>query len=104
MRPAPKPSWIAIACGGTGGHLFPGLAVADVLQRWGCEVALLVSQKEVDQEAVKSARDMRIVSLPAIGLQSGQGAQFVRGFWKSYHLCRRLFRELRPRAVLAMGG
>lgn len=95
---------IAIACGGTGGHLFPGLAIADVLQELGCEIALLVSQKEVDQEAVKSAQGMYVVSLPAIALQDGNWTAFVRGFWHSFSLCRGEFRGFGPRAVLAMGG
>ena len=46
---------IAIACGGTGGHLFPGLAIAEPLARRGCAVTLLISPKEVDQQAVKNA-------------------------------------------------
>lgn len=50
---------IAIACGGTGGHLFPGLAVAGQLQRSGCDVALLISPKDVDQQAVKAALERR---------------------------------------------
>jgi UDP-N-acetylglucosamine--N-acetylmuramyl-(pentapeptide) pyrophosphoryl-undecaprenol N-acetylglucosamine transferase len=95
---------IALACGGTGGHLFPGLAVADVLQQWGCEVALLVSKKEVDQEAVKSALGMRVLALPAVALQNRKWSSFLRGSWQSYRTCRKSFEQLRPRAVLAMGG
>ena len=64
MNPSasPKP-FIAIACGGTGGHLFPGLAVAQQLQERGCDVALLISPKEVDQQAVKSVLGMEIFTL-----------------------------------------
>lgn len=99
-----KPTVVAIACGGTGGHLFPGIAIAEVLQQWGCETALLVSQKEVDQEAVKSANVMRVESLPAVALQNGEWGRFLRGSLQSYRICRKLFRKLRPKAVLAMGG
>jgi len=94
---------IAIACGGTGGHLFPGLAVGDALVARGCEVTLLVSPKEVDQTAVRSAYGMEVESLPVVAL-SGNLHRFAAGFWSSLGQCRRLFREHRPDAVLAMGG
>jgi UDP-N-acetylglucosamine--N-acetylmuramyl-(pentapeptide) pyrophosphoryl-undecaprenol N-acetylglucosamine transferase len=95
---------IAIACGGTGGHLFPGLSVAEKLLQRDCVVTLLISPKEVDQEAVKSALGMEIVTLPAIGLQRGGELAFLGGFRKSYGAARRLFKVSRPDAVLAMGG
>jgi UDP-N-acetylglucosamine--N-acetylmuramyl-(pentapeptide) pyrophosphoryl-undecaprenol N-acetylglucosamine transferase len=95
---------IAIACGGTGGHLFPGLSVAEKLLQRDCIVTLLISPKEVDQAAVKSASGMEIVTLPAIGLQRGGELAFLQGFKKSYGAARRLFKTSRPDAVLAMGG
>ncbi|MGI8965337.1 MAG: glycosyltransferase, partial [Limisphaerales bacterium] len=48
-QPENKRPHTAIACGGTGGHLFPGLAVAEELARRDCSVTLLISPKEVDQ-------------------------------------------------------
>ena len=95
---------VAIACGGTGGHLFPGLAVGSQLAERGCKVTLLVSPKDVDQQAVKSAAGLEVVTLPAVGLTRGRRLAFVRGFWQSYRASARLFKAGPPHAVLAMGG
>jgi len=96
--------FIAIACGGTGGHLFPGLAVAEQLVKRGCAVTLLVSPKEVDQQAVKNAQGVEVVTLPAVALQSGSRIAFLRGCWQSWRAARKLFQARPPHAVLAMGG
>jgi len=95
---------IAIACGGTGGHLFPGLAVGNELVQRGCDVMLLISPKDVDQQAVRAARGMQVVTLPAVGLERGNIAGFIKGFRASYREARRVFSSRRPQAVLAMGG
>ena len=97
------PKRIAIACGGTGGHLFPGLAVGDAFVARGCEVVLLVSPKEVDQTAVQSAYGMEVESLPAIAL-NGNPVRFAGAFWSSFCRCRKLFYDNPPDVVLAMGG
>jgi UDP-N-acetylglucosamine--N-acetylmuramyl-(pentapeptide) pyrophosphoryl-undecaprenol N-acetylglucosamine transferase len=102
--PGANTPFVAIACGGTGGHLFPGLAVAEQLQKRGCAVALLISPKDVDQEAVKSARGMEIFTLPAVGLQNRNYFSFAGSFVKSLFAARNIFRKRRPAAVLAMGG
>jgi len=95
---------VAIACGGTGGHLFPGIAVGQELMRRGCEILLLVSEKEIDQQAIKSAYGMRIESLPAVGLQARQLGRFLNCFTKSLVAVRRIFSRRPPRAVIGMGG
>jgi len=102
--PSQSTASAVIACGGTGGHLFPGLAVAEELRRGGCRVTLMVSPKDVDQKAIASISGMSIVTLPAVGLNRGGWMSFFPGFWKSYQLARRLFAEQRPDVVLAMGG
>ncbi len=101
---AKQPVHVAIACGGTGGHLFPGLAVAEQLRGRGASVSILISPKEVDQQAVKSARGVEVVTLPAVALQRGCRLAFFRGFLRSWSAARKLFRARRPDAVLAMGG
>lgn len=102
--PETKTPFVAIACGGTGGHLFPGLAVAGQLKLRGCDVALLISPKDVDQQAVKSASGMEIFTLPAVGLQNRNYFTFATSFVKSLFAARRIFNKRRPAAVLAMGG
>jgi UDP-N-acetylglucosamine--N-acetylmuramyl-(pentapeptide) pyrophosphoryl-undecaprenol N-acetylglucosamine transferase len=99
-----KTLFVVIACGGTGGHLFPGLTVAEQLQKHGCHVALLISPKDVDQQAVKSARGMEVFTLPAVALQNRNYFSFARSFWQSWRAARNIFQARPPHAVLAMGG
>ena len=99
-----KKPYVAIACGGTGGHLFPGLAVAGELKRRGCDVAVLISPKDVDQQAVKTVTGVEIYTLPAVGLQNGNYLPFIASFAQSLFVAWNLFLRRRPDAVLAMGG
>ncbi len=101
QTPTPR---VAIACGGTGGHLFPGLAVAEELRQRGCTVTVLISPKDVDQQAVRGATGVQVATLPAVGLSRGGAVAFARGFARSYFAARKLFRSEPPEAVLAMGG
>lgn len=96
---------VALACGGTGGHLFPGLAVAQELADRGARVVLFVSPKEIDQLSVHSARErFPVVTLPAVAFSAGRAWSFVANTWKGYRVARERFRQDRPAAVLAMGG
>ena len=95
-----------IACGGTGGHLFPGLAVAESLRDRGHEVMLFVSEKEVDTLAL-SGRTFRFEKLPTVGLPSLYSPAifgFLHRFNESLSLCRSIYRKFKPQAVLGMGG
>jgi UDP-N-acetylglucosamine--N-acetylmuramyl-(pentapeptide) pyrophosphoryl-undecaprenol N-acetylglucosamine transferase len=100
---SPKPL-VWIACGGTGGHLFPGIAIADELLRRGCDVTLVISPKEVDQQSVKTLQGIEVTTLPAIGLTRGRLLEFCTRFRKSFLAARRLLQERPAQAVLGMGG
>jgi UDP-N-acetylglucosamine--N-acetylmuramyl-(pentapeptide) pyrophosphoryl-undecaprenol N-acetylglucosamine transferase len=99
-----NPNLVAIACGGTGGHLFPGVAVGRELLRRDCEVTLLISPKEVDQQAVKYVVGMGVETLPAVALQDRNYLRFGRGFGRAMAVSLKLLRKTKPGAVLAMGG
>jgi UDP-N-acetylglucosamine--N-acetylmuramyl-(pentapeptide) pyrophosphoryl-undecaprenol N-acetylglucosamine transferase len=104
MRPKRSDNFVAIACGGTGGHLFPGIAIGEKLLERGCNVLLLVSRKEVDQLSARGATGMEVASLPAVPLLKGRLPQFVGAFWQSFRQVRQLFKARRPSAVIAMGS
>ncbi|MEN3371295.1 MAG: UDP-N-acetylglucosamine--N-acetylmuramyl-(pentapeptide) pyrophosphoryl-undecaprenol [Verrucomicrobiota bacterium] len=96
-----------IACGGTGGHLFPGLAVAEVLRSRGHEVLLFVSEKEIDSLALSGRSEFRFHKLPTIGLPSPFSPAifgFARRFAESLRVCRGIYRKFKPHAIIGMGG
>lgn len=98
---------LVIACGGTGGHLFPGIAVAEAWVRQGGEVLLLISEKHIDTLATEGYDHLRFVKMPSIampGIFSVKMPGFLLAFFRSFFACRRLFNEFRADAVLGMGG
>lgn len=96
-----------IAAGGTGGHLFPGLAVGEVLLKRGHEVMIIVSEKEIDAIATSGRSEFKIEKVAGVGLQRKTPLgliQFARKFYAGYQQCRELFNRFQPDAVLGMGG
>lgn len=97
---------IAIACGGTGGHIFPGLATAKELVARGHDVTLWMAGKDIEIDAVKSW-DGEIITIPAEGFQFGislESVQTVLKLLKAYRMSLPLMRKNRPDVVLAMGS
>lgn len=106
-HPVSKSYKILIACGGTGGHLFPGIAVAETLVARGHEVRLLISRKKVDAEASAKYGKLRFDTVPAIAKPptlSPRMIPFLWKLWRSVRECKRLIRDFGADAVLGMGG
>ncbi len=98
---------LVIACGGTGGHLFPGLAVAEEWTARGGEVLLLVSEKEIDREARSKYGKYRFETIPAIGKPatfSPKMPAFLWKLWRTMGRCGDLLKDFKADAVLGMGG
>ena len=96
-----------IACGGTGGHLFPGIAVAEVLRERGHAVLLFVSEKEIDSLALSTRSQFRFERLPTVGLPSIYSPAifgFSRRFVESVSRCRSIYQKFKPHVVIGMGG
>lgn len=98
---------IVIAGGGTGGHLFPALAVAEVFQERGHETAIFISEKEIDGLATRDRSEFHFEKIPGIGMP-GLFSPAMIGFLKtnteSLFLCRAFYRKFLPDIVLGMGG
>jgi len=97
---------VEIACGGTGGHIFPGVATAMVLEAMGHEVRLWIVGKNVESDALKGWKG-EVVTVPAEGLPHGFSLRTVRNGLKllgAAQTCRKIMKKERPNAVLAMGS
>lgn len=96
-----------IACGGTGGHLFPGIAVAEILKGRGHEVTLLISEKKIDALAASNHNTLTFEKMPFLAMPkpwSPKMAGFMLGVWNGLKRCKDLIRKHHTSAVLGMGG
>ena len=102
-----KPLKIIIACGGTGGHLFPGIAVAQELKSRGHEVLLLISEKKVDAQASEKYSELRFETVKAIAKPptfSLRMISFLFALRKTIKQCRAIIQRENADVVLGMGG
>ncbi|MFT3990966.1 MAG: undecaprenyldiphospho-muramoylpentapeptide beta-N-acetylglucosaminyltransferase [Luteolibacter sp.] len=102
-----KPLHVLIACGGTGGHLFPGIAVAEALRARGHETLLLISEKKVDAEASAKYSHLNFAKIPAVAKPATLSPKMLPFLWKLWRTqahCKKILREFKADAVLGMGG
>jgi UDP-N-acetylglucosamine--N-acetylmuramyl-(pentapeptide) pyrophosphoryl-undecaprenol N-acetylglucosamine transferase len=95
-----------ISCGGTGGHLSPGIALAEGLGARGHESKLLISQKKVDARLIEKYPQLRFERVPGKGF-SWHPVQLVRcavSQLQGFKFCEKLVREWRPDGIVAFGG
>jgi len=90
---------IIVACGGTGGHAFPGLAVAEELAARGHDVTVWDSGRDIESSVMKRWKGATF-STGARQLS----ARNVFSILRSVLRCRREIRRVRPDALLAMGS
>lgn len=95
-----------IACGGTGGHLSPGIALAETLVARGHAATLLISHKKVDARLSEKYPRLNFERVPSAPL-AWSPAGFGRFIWEQgrglVH-SQRLVARLRPDVIVGFGG
>lgn len=102
-----EPTTILLAGGGTGGHLYPGIAVAEALrdQMPGVRPLFLCTGREIDR-VILAPTGFTFIPQPIVPPVKTIGG--LLKFWKSWRetkdLVRDVLREHRPAAALGLGG
>jgi UDP-N-acetylglucosamine--N-acetylmuramyl-(pentapeptide) pyrophosphoryl-undecaprenol N-acetylglucosamine transferase len=97
---------LLVAGGGTGGHLFPGIAVAEEVVRRGGQVMFVGTSRGLEVKAVPAA-GYPLELLEVSGLKRMSLGATIRGLWrlpKAFFRSWSILRRFRPDVVLGVGG
>ncbi len=96
---------IMVIAGGTGGHIFPALAVADALTKQGCEVRWLGSSYGMEKKLVPERYPIDYVKVKGLR-RNGLLAKLLMPLrmLQAVLRARKIMRAYKPDVVLAMGG
>lgn len=99
---------VIVSGGGTGGHIFPALSIANALKRLEPDIEILFvgAEGKMEMEKVPEA-GYRIEGLPVRGLQRRLTLENIKvliNLWKSLRKAKRIIREFKPDAVVGVGG
>lgn len=99
---------LIVAGGGTGGHLFPGIAVAEeFLARDPENQVLFVGTERGIEARVLPKSGYKLACITASGMRGKNLLHRIKGLWQlvaAYGQSRRIVREFRPDLVLGVGG
>ena len=97
---------VMIMAGGTGGHIFPGLAVARVLTGRGIQVSWMGTPQGLENRVVPEA-GIELDTIKISGLRGNGAIGWLAAPWRIFKAmlqARRILRGRRPGCVLSMGG
>jgi UDP-N-acetylglucosamine--N-acetylmuramyl-(pentapeptide) pyrophosphoryl-undecaprenol N-acetylglucosamine transferase len=95
-----------IACGGTGGHLAPGIALAEALNARGHHATLFISQKRVDARLCEKYPSLETERVPGAPFGWRPDTQVRFHFRQAQGLLfsAKFIKRNRPAAIVGFGG
>lgn len=99
---------VIVSGGGTGGHIFPAISIANALKRMDKEIDILFvgAEGKMEMEKVPEA-GYPIEGLPVRGLQrrlTFQNVKVLVNLWKSLRKAKKIIRRFQPDVVVGVGG
>lgn len=99
---------IIISGGGTGGHLFPALSIADALMKRNASYRILFvgAEGRIEMERVPAA-GYKIIGLPVSGIQRKltlKNLSFFINLWNSLRKARKVVKDFKPDIAVGVGG
>lgn len=99
---------VIISGGGTGGHIFPALSIANAVKAKcpDAEILFVGADNRMEMQRVPAA-GYRIIGLPVSGFDRKNLLKNVAVFWrlmKSQCKARRVIREFQPQVAVGVGG
>ena len=96
---------VILAAGGTGGHVFPAIGVAEALSKKGHSVLYLTDTRAIDLQP--SVRSWDVKCIPAISFNGRGICSKIRAFWtlvKGVFVSRYFMKEFGAEIVVGFGG
>lgn len=99
---------VIISGGGTGGHIFPAIAIANKIKEKypGCQILFVGADGKMEMEKVPKA-GYEIVGLPIRGLQRKLTLKNLLvpfKLWASLRKAKKIIRTFRPQIAIGVGG
>ena len=103
---------VIFTCGGTGGHINPAIAVADILkERYpDCNILFIGAKGHMEEQLVPRA-GYKLECLPGSGLSRKlnlagikKNVNAVKSVIAAVNQCKRIFKEFQPDVIIGTGG
>ena len=103
---------VIFTCGGTGGHINPAIAVANLIKERnpGCTILFIGAKGHMEEELVPQA-GYRLECLPGSGLSRGKSlaaikknVQAIKCVFDAVSACKKIIKEFKPDVIIGTGG